>query len=68
MRRPTRTAILGLRIKELRAEKGISQEELAERALIFRMYMSRIETGVGVANPTFTVLLDLADGLGGRAG
>lgn len=43
---------------------GITQEELADRAGIFRTYMSRIETGD--ANPTFTVLLALAKGLGCR--
>jgi len=41
---------------------GITQEELADRAGIFRTYMSRIETGD--ANPTFSVLLALAKGLG----
>ncbi len=52
----------GARIKELRAEREITQEELAERVGIFRTYMSRIETGVG--NPTLTTIHALADSLG----
>lgn len=52
----------GARIKELRAEREITQEELAERVGIFRTYMSRIETGVG--NPTLTTIHALAQSLG----
>lgn len=52
---------LGLRIKQLRAEKEITQEELADRCDLFRTYMSRIESGL--ANPTLTVLHTLAEGL-----
>ena len=52
----------GARIKELRAQREITQEELAERVGIFRTYMSRIETGLG--NPTLTVIHALADALG----
>ena len=53
---------LGLRIKQLRSEFSLTQEELAERCGLFRTYMSRIESGL--ANPTLTVLHTLADGLG----
>lgn len=49
---------LGLRIKELRAEHGLTQEELAERSGLFRTYMSRIESGS--ANPTLTMLHQIA--------
>ncbi len=35
----------GLRVKELRAEKGISQEALAYKAGIDRTYMTGVETG-----------------------
>lgn len=52
----------GLRLKELRAERGMTQEELAERSGLFRTYMSRIESGLG--NPTLTNLYLLADALG----
>lgn len=52
---------LGLRIKELRAERGMTQEELAEACGMFRTYMSRIESGL--ANPTLTMLYVMADAL-----
>ena len=52
---------LGLRIKQLRAEYPLTQEELADRCGLFRTYMSRIESGL--ANPTLTVLHALAQGL-----
>jgi transcriptional regulator with XRE-family HTH domain len=51
----------GKRIKELRAVNQVTQEELAERAGLFRTYMSRVETGA--ANPTLTVIHDLATAL-----
>ncbi|WP_371833108.1 helix-turn-helix domain-containing protein, partial [Limnohabitans sp.] len=34
----------GLRLKELRDAKGMTQEDLAEKAGLFRTYLSRIET------------------------
>jgi len=37
---------LGIRIKQLRREKGISQEELAFKAGLHRTYMSDIERGM----------------------
>jgi len=52
---------LGLRVKELRSVKSITQEELAERSGMFRTYMSRIESGL--ANPTLTMLHTLAGAL-----
>ncbi|HXD39860.1 MAG TPA: helix-turn-helix transcriptional regulator [Ramlibacter sp.] len=52
---------LGQRIKALRAERALTQEELADRCEIFRTYMSRIESGL--ANPTLTMLHQLAKGL-----
>ncbi|OGB33746.1 MAG: hypothetical protein A3F78_03805 [Burkholderiales bacterium RIFCSPLOWO2_12_FULL_61_40] len=51
----------GLRIKELRAQRSLTQEELAERTGMFRTYMSRIEAGL--ANPTLTMLYTLAGAL-----
>lgn len=35
----------GNRIKELRRERGITQEDLADKCGYTRAYMSRIETG-----------------------
>ena len=52
---------LGLRVKQLRAQLGLTQEELAERCNMFRTYMSRIESGA--ANPTLTMLYTLAAAL-----
>lgn len=49
---------LGMRIKELRAQQGLTQEELADRSGLFRTYMSRIESGQ--ANPTLTMLCQIA--------
>jgi transcriptional regulator with XRE-family HTH domain len=54
--------LLGLRIKALRAEFVLTQEELADRCGIFRTYMSRIESGL--ANPTLTMLYQISNGLG----
>lgn len=51
----------GMRVRELRAEREITQDELAERVGVFRTYMSRIETGV--ANPTLTMIHALAEAL-----
>ena len=36
---------IGERIKQLRNEKGISQEEFAHRANIDRTYVARLESG-----------------------
>lgn len=54
----------GQKIKDLRAQRGLNQEELAEKVGVFRTYMSRIETGA--ANPTLTLIYALADALGVR--
>ena len=61
MRRLTPRIALGLRIKELRAAREMTQEQLADHAGFFRTYMSRLETGA--ANPTFDALLALATAL-----
>ena len=37
--------LIGSRIKELRKKKGLSQEELSEKADITPNYLSRIERG-----------------------
>jgi transcriptional regulator with XRE-family HTH domain len=55
----------GLRVKQLRAEIGMSQEDLADATGVFRTYMSRIETGQ--ANPTLTVIHALSLALGRSA-
>jgi len=51
----------GERIKQIRDSKGMTQEDLADAADLFRTYISRIETGV--ANPTLTVIHALANAM-----
>ena len=53
---------LGSRIRELRTERGLSQEALADRAKIGRSYMSGIERGV--RNCSTLHLVRLARALG----
>lgn len=54
--------LLGQRIRELRVEKGWSQEELGERCGLDRTYVSGVERGV--RNPTLSVIERIAVGLG----
>ena len=53
---------LGLRVKELRASTGLSQEAFADKCGFARSYMSRVERGG--ANPSVDALQTLADALG----
>lgn len=50
---------LGDKIKQLRKNKGISQEELAGMLKINRNYLSRIETGK--SEPTSSILKNIAE-------
>jgi len=52
---------LGSRIRELRDEKGWSQEKLAEAACVDRSYIAGIERGL--RNPTVRNLLKIASAL-----
>ena len=52
---------LGLRIKALRNERTISQQELADEADITQAYLSNIESGQ--VNPSATVLYFIAQAL-----
>lgn len=51
--------LFGMRMKELRKNKGLSQEELAEKAEISSKYLSRVEMGQHL--PSIDVLARLAD-------
>lgn len=55
-------AALGLAVKELRREAGLTQEGLAERIDSDFTYIGYLERGD--ANPTFSFLLRVVDGLG----
>lgn len=52
---------LGQRIKELRAARNMSQEQLAERAGVNVTYLSSVERGK--ENPTLDMLEKIADAL-----
>ncbi len=51
----------GLRVKKIRTEQKISQEDLAELSGLHRTYISSLERGV--RNPTLTTLISLSKGL-----
>lgn len=53
---------VGGRVREIRNEKGYSQDVLAERANVARSTVARLE--LGDVNPTVTMLEKLAVGLG----
>jgi transcriptional regulator with XRE-family HTH domain len=52
---------VALNLQRLRREKGLSQEELADRAQIHQTYLSGVERGR--RNPTITVLQRIAEAL-----
>lgn len=62
--RSERHVAWGRAIRELRAERGLSQERLALDAGLDRTYVSGIERGE--RNPSLTNLLKLGDVLGVR--
>jgi transcriptional regulator with XRE-family HTH domain len=51
----------GRRVRELRLNKGVTQEAFADHCGFARTYMSRIETGG--ANPSLDAIKVLADAL-----
>ncbi len=53
--------LTGLRIKELRKRKGLSQEEVAEKAETSPNYLSRMERGT--ENPTLDMLIKISEAL-----
>lgn len=52
---------LGRAVREVRARRGLSQEELGFRATLHRNYVGAVERGE--INPTFRTLLSLTSGL-----
>ncbi|WP_416443462.1 helix-turn-helix domain-containing protein [Leucobacter sp. HNU] len=55
---PSHRTAFGARVRELRTERGLSQEDLANRAGLDRTYVSGVERGV--RNPTLDVIARLA--------
>ncbi|MGE4267340.1 MAG: helix-turn-helix domain-containing protein [Deferribacterales bacterium] len=53
---------MGLKIRELRKKRGLSQEKLAVKANISSKYIGEIERGE--VNISVAVLLEIADALG----
>jgi len=51
----------GLKVKQLRESKNLSQEELAERCELDRTYISRVETAK--RNPSLSNVFKIAAGL-----
>ena len=58
---------VGLVIKKLREEKGLSQRALADKAKVTDAYIAMLETGVRT-NPTIDTLKRLAKALGVTVG
>ena len=54
--------IVGVNVVRLRAQKGWSQEQLAEASNLHRTYVSQIETGA--RNPTLNIIQRLSGALG----
>ena len=50
---------IGAFLKELRKEKNITQEELAEKMLVSRRTVSRWETGTNM--PDMDILMDISE-------
>ena len=49
----------GLRVKDLRVTRGLSQEKFAELADLHRTYISQLERGI--KNPTLTSMEKIAN-------
>ena len=55
-------SVFGARLQQLRQDRGLSQEKLAELSGLHRTYISSLERGA--RNPTITTLHALARALG----
>ena len=51
----------GDRVKEMRAQRGWTQEDMAERSGLHRSYLAAIESGS--RNPTLDIIVKIANGL-----
>jgi transcriptional regulator with XRE-family HTH domain len=61
MKKETLLAHFGLRIKNLRNDRELSQEALAYRCELDRTYISGLERGI--RNPSLTCIFSLSTGL-----
>ena len=61
-KRDSTLADLGRNVARIRAERGFSQDKLAEKAELDRTYLSGIERGV--RNPSIKAVLKLCRALG----
>ncbi len=61
MKRVQQRRELGRRVRALRQQLRLTQEELAQACGLFRTYIARIESGA--ADPTVSTLLRVADAL-----
>ena len=61
MRTSDPRVLFGTRVRELRAERGLSQERLAELAKLHRNYVGGVERGE--RNLTFSSLCQICSGL-----
>jgi len=57
-----RSARIGRQIRELRRARGLTQEQLGERAGLSYKFIGEIERGMG--NPTVATLLSISEALG----
>ena len=53
---------IGMRLKELRVQKGLTQEELADRAELSKGFISQVERDI--ASPSIATLVDILQCLG----
>lgn len=60
-KRPSVEVIFGKVLRQLREEKGLTQEKMAELAEIDRTYIYRLENGL--RSPSLDVIFRLADSM-----
>lgn len=56
--------LVGLNVRRIRIQRGLTQEQFAERSGFSQQYISDLERGR--RNPTIISLLELAQALGAR--
>ena len=55
---------LGKKIKQMRNQKGLTQEELADRCELTKGYISQLENNLN--SPSITTLTDILSALGSK--